>query len=290
MNPQGKFEFGVQIGSNNFLGDLGGHLGKGSDFAKDYMLKTVKPFGGISLNYYPYAWLNIIAGINLTQVAGADSLIDNKNGFEKWRYYRNLSFKSSIFEGYIGAEVYPLMAFQNYEISRFRLQPYFGLGVGLFHFNPKANYNGQWVDLKPLRLEGQGMAEYPNRKEYSLIQMEMVMGAGVKYYIKENMYFGFEILHRKTFTDYVDDVSTDYINPALFANYLTPAQATMARQLAYRETLINPSMNRPYIDKQRGDPKENDAFFSGLLRFGMRLNGDNATSRQKKQLKCPVFY
>jgi hypothetical protein len=121
--------------------------------------------------------------------------------------------------------------------------------------------------------------------------MEMVMGGGVKYYIRENMYIGFEILHRKTFTDYVDDVSTEYINPALFSTYLTPEQATMARQLMYRENLYNPAVSRPYINTQRGDPKENDAFFSVLLRFGWRLNGDNSpNARARKQLKCPVFY
>ena len=168
--------------------------------------------------------------------------------------------------------------------------------IAVFHFNPKGQYiapnvNPTWVELHPLRLVGQGMAEYPDRKEYSLTQLEMVMGGGVKYYLKESMYVGFEILHRKTFTDYVDDVSTKYINPALFSTYLAPEQAAQARQLMYRENLYNPSVNRPIINTQRGDPKENDAFFSGLLRFGWRINGDNSPSgRARKQLKCPVFY
>lgn len=165
----------------------------------------------------------------------------------------------------------------------------------MFHFNPQGIYiapNGtrSWVDLKPLRLEGQGMAEYPNRKPYSLTQMEIPMGFGVKYYIKENMYIGFEILHRKTFTDYIDDVSTTYIDPALFDQYLTPSQAAIARQLMYRENLANPSVNRPYINEQRGDPKQNDAYFSGIIRFGWRLGGGFQDNKIKKQLKCPHFF
>jgi hypothetical protein len=73
--------------------------------------------------------------------------------------------------------------------------------------------------------------------------------------------------------------------------YLTAEQAAQARQLAYREQFYNPAINRPYINYQRGDPKENDAFFSGMLRFGMRINGDNSPNgRAKRQLKCPVFY
>jgi hypothetical protein len=132
------------------------------------------------------------------------------------------------------------------------------------------------------------MAEYPDRKPYSLTQMEIPMGFGAKYYIKENMYIGFEILHRKTFTDYIDDVSTNYIDPAYYDVYLTPQQAAMARQLSFRENFNNPSATRPYINDQRGDPKENDAFFSSILRMGWRLGGVRTGSL--KQMRCPVFY
>ena len=91
------------------------------------------------------------------------------------------------------------------------------LELVVMKFNPKAKLDGQWVELKPLRLEGQGMAEYPDRKEYNLIQMEVPMGFGFKYYLKENMYVGLEVLHRQLFTDYIDDVSTSYRDPIVFA-------------------------------------------------------------------------
>ncbi|HYM92594.1 MAG TPA: hypothetical protein VET23_00510 [Chitinophagaceae bacterium] len=134
------------------------------------------------------------------------------------------------------------------------------------------------------------MAEYPNRKPYSLTQLEIPMGFGVKYYVKENMYIGFEILHRKTFTDYIDDVSTTYIDPALFDKYLTPSQAIIAKQMEYKGNLVNPSLNRPNINEQRGNPKQNDAFFSGILRLGWRLGGNGMDSKIKKQLKCPHYF
>jgi hypothetical protein len=104
------------------------------------------------------------------------------------------------------------------------------------------------------------------------------------------MYVGLEILHRKTFTNYIDDVSTKYVNPNVFVNYLSPADAIVARQMFYREPLYN-NTNRLYIGLQPGDPTENDAYFSGLLRFGWRLNGSNTPSgRAKRQLKCPVYF
>jgi hypothetical protein len=117
------------------------------------------------------------------------------------------------------------------------------------------------------------------------------MGGGFKYYISESIYVGFEILHRKTFTDYIDDVSTDYIDPRYFDQYLPPDQAAMARQLHYRENILDPSVSRQYINDQRGDPRENDAYFSSILRTGWRINGSGSpNSRARRQLKCPVFY
>jgi len=292
----GKLEVGLGVGPSFFLGDLGGAPGKGKTFVKDLDLPLTKIMKGIYVNYYPTEWLGFRIAGNLGQIEGQDSLTNNKGGHERFRKQRNLQFKSKIAEAYAAFEIYPTVFMEQYDGLQGKIRPYGLGGVGIFHFNPQGEYikpdgTTEWVDLQPLKLEGQGMAEYPDRKPYSLTQLEMVMGGGVKYYIKENMYIGLEILHRKTFTDYVDDVSKEYVDPALFSVYLAPDQATMARQLSYRERLINPSMNRPYINKQRGDPKENDAYFSGLLRFGWRLNGDNSpNARAKKQLKCPVFY
>jgi hypothetical protein len=104
------------------------------------------------------------------------------------------------------------------------------------------------------------------------------------------MYVGFEVIHRKTFTDYIDDVSKTYIDPSLFDQYLSPSQAVIARQLMYRENLANPSVNRPYINEQRGNPNQNDAYFSGIIRFGWRFGGGLQDSKIKKQLKCPHFF
>jgi hypothetical protein len=292
----GKFEIGLALGPSFFVGDLGGNRGKGKTFVKDVNLPLTKLMKGLYVNYYPAEWLGFRLAISQGQLEAYDSIIDSKGSDERYRKQRNLGFKSNLLEGYIALEIYPTVFLENYDGLQGKFRPYGLAGIGRFHFNPKAQYiepNGTktWVELRPLHLEGQGFPEYPDRKEYSLNQTEIVMGGGFKYYLKESMFVGFEILHRKTFTDYVDDVSTKYIDPQLFDLHLAPEQAVMARQLAYRETLANPSINRNYIDQQRGDPKQNDAFFSGLIRFGWRINGANSpTGRSKRQLRCPVFY
>jgi hypothetical protein len=292
----GKFELGLGIGPMFFLGDLGGSQGVGRTFVKDVDFPLTKISKGIYFNIYPSEWMGFRIAGNLGYLEGDDAEAPNKGGAERFRLQRNLKFRSKLSEAYAAVEIYPTVFFEQFEGLTNKLRPYGIVGFGIYHFNPQGEYyasNGssQWVDLKPLRLEGQGMAEYPERKEYSLTQKAMMLGGGFKYYLGESMYVGFEILHRKTFTDYIDDVSTEYIDPRLFDVYLDPNQAQIARQLEFRENLYNPATSRPYINTQRGDPKENDAYFSGIVRVGWRLNGSNSPNRNaRRQLKCPVFY
>ena len=290
----GKFEVGLNIGPSFFLGDLGGNSGKGKSFIKDVDLPMTKLMKGVYVNLYPVEWFGVRIAANIGQLEAYDSLgPQDHHGYERTK--RNLGFRSHIYELYAAAEIYPTIALERYDGLAHKLRPYGVLGAGLFHFNPQAQYmepngNRKWVDLKPLHLEGQGFPEYPDREEYSLLQYSVILGGGAKYYLNDRFFIGFEILHRKTFTDYLDDVSTEYIDPYHFDVHLSPEKAAQARQLFYRERLVT-GVTRPYIGYQRGDPTENDAFFSGLLRFGVRLNGANLPNqRARKQLKCPVYY
>jgi hypothetical protein len=290
----GKLEIGLGIGPMFFLGDLGGNPGVGqSTWLKDVSFPLTKLSKGIYVEVYPAEWLGFRVAINQGKLEGYDSVIKDKGGEEVFRKIRNLQFQSNLLEGYVAAEIAPTVFLERYEGLLGKIRPYGLIGLGVFHFNPKGKYyapdgSSKWVPLQPLRLEGQGFAEYPDRKPYSLTQMEVPMGFGVKYFIKENMFVGIEILHRQTFTDYVDDVSTTYIDNNLFANYLSPAQAAMANQLYYRQDYV-PFSNagtRP-SDPQRGDPKQNDAYFSTIIRLGWRLH---QVSPELRQLRCPAFY
>jgi len=267
--PQNNIEVGFTLGANNFLVDLGGNLGKGRDFLKDYNFKTVRPLLGFSLNYYALRWLNINTGINFTTVTGADSLVKNAGGLEKWRYNRNLSFKSSIFEGFISAEIYPLYAIRPDFILK-RLTPYAGVGIGFFHFNPKAKYNGKWVELKPLRLEGEGFAEYPYSKPYNLMQVYVPVTFGLKYTINQNFNLLGGLLLRITSTDHIDDVSSKYIDPTLFNKYLSPAQAALAKNLYSRSK--TPWKVKPGIDRADSDGNRSDSYITFFLTLRYTLS------------------
>jgi hypothetical protein len=290
MTGNGKWEIGLGFGPMFFLGDLGGSAGVGKRFVKDLDFPLTKLSKNLYANYYAAEWLGFRIALNHGSLEGDDAQAPNKGGAEEDRLLRNLHFKTSVLEGYIAAEIYPTVFLEQYDERKGKFRPYGIVGIGMMKYKPKAMLDGQWVELQPLRLEGQGMAEHPNSKPYKLIQKEVPMGFGFKYYIKENMYVGLELLHRQLFTDYIDDVSTGYIDPILFDSYLSAADAAKAKRLYYRGTYAGAQTRPQEIQTyQRGDPTENDAFFSTILRFGWRL-GDNENNRQRKQLRCPVFY
>jgi hypothetical protein len=285
----GKLELGLGIGPMFFLGDLGGAAGIGKTFVKDLDLPLTKLCKGLYLNYYPTEFIGLRLAGNLGHLEGNDAEAPAKGGAEEDRKYRNLHFKSKISEAYAAIEFYPTYFFEKYDGLQGKLRPYFLGGIGIYHFDPQTkDTDGSWVKTAPLRLEGQGFPEYPDSKPYKLTQKNVLAGFGFKYYIKENAYIGFEILHRKLFTDYVDDVSHNYyIDPIYFDQYLPAADAVKARRLYYRGIYSFPA-SRPYEEfAERGDPKDNDAYFSSILRFGWRIGGGDT---RNKQLKCPVFY
>ncbi|HEV7783566.1 MAG TPA: hypothetical protein VGO58_19975 [Chitinophagaceae bacterium] len=285
----GKIELGLGLGPMFFVGDLGGSKGVGKTFVKDLDLPLTKFSKGIYLNYYPAEFIGLRVAANLGYLEGDDKEAPDKGGAEMDRRERNLNFRSKIREVYAALEIYPTYFIERYDGLQGKLRPYVLAGVGMFKFDPETrDDDGRWVKTAPLRLEGQGFAEYPDSKPYNLTQKHVLGGIGFKYYFKENLYLGLEILHRKLFTDHVDDVSADhYIDPIYFDHYLSPAQAVQARRLYYRGTYSFPA-TRPYEEfAQRGDPKQNDAFFSSILRFGWRIGGGDA---RNKQLKCPVFF
>ncbi len=287
----GKVEIGVGLGPLFFLGDLGGAQGVGKTFIKDIDYPLTKLNKGLYVTVTPNEWLGFRFAANYGRLEGADKEAPAKGGAEMFRIWRNLSFRSSLAEAYGAVEFYPTVFFEQYDGLQGKIRPYGVIGVGVYHFNPETqDLSGNWVKLAPLHTEGQGFAEYPERKPYKLTQMNIPMGFGAKYYIKENMYIGLEVLHRKLFTDYVDDVSTTYIDPNLFYNYLSGPQAAKANQLFFRGDEVRPTY-RPALDEQRGDPTQNDAYFSTIIRLGWRLNGSNSPNgRASRQLRCPRFY
>lgn len=290
---QNTAEAGITVGPMVFLGDLGGHAGTGTTLIKDWNWPTTKVAIGAFYATYPQQWLGFRFSLNYGHIAGNDALISAHGGDEDSRKDRNLDFRSIILEGSAMAEFYPTVFLEDEpDDVTGRLRPYGLLGLGIFHFNPQGTYKGpngtEWVDLRPLHTEGEGFAEYPDRKEYSLNQLNIPMGGGVKYFFSENLNISFEIIHRKTFTDYLDDVSTTYIDPSLFAKYLSPSQAIIASYMSNKSPLRGDPNQAYNPGDKRGDPSNKDSYFTMQFKIGFRIRG-GSEQRWRNSTHCPLL-
>ena len=104
-----KWEIGVNFGPSFFLGDLGGNSGKGTNTLKDVNLEFTKLMKGAYITMYPKNWVGIRLAANITYLEGSDDIINTTGINELHRKQRNLDFKSTVLEGYVALELFPLM-------------------------------------------------------------------------------------------------------------------------------------------------------------------------------------
>ena len=262
------YEIGGSIGAMNCLTDLGGGKGTGKKFIKDLNVKNTQFAGSVFLSA-AYKYAVVLRGEMTWGVLKAnDKVLEDVKVSTLGRYERNLSFRSTIHEFMLAVEIHPLY-FKKYGAKDKlpRLSPYLMGGIGYFSFNPKAKLGDEWLELQPLSTEGQGFAEYPDRKFYRLKQLNFPLGAGIKYKLSNLFTVGMECVYRVLRTDYLDDVSTRYIDPAVFSNHFMGDQLTNVLALHDRQKELNPS-HIPSKGEIRGNPDNNDSYFTINIKLG----------------------
>lgn len=271
------FEVGISVGAMNCLTDIGGKKGIGAKYTKDLNLGVTEFVGGV----YFGAMYKDVVGLRLEgslgKVSSFDSVLNTvpKTDIARARYNRNLSFRSNITEIAAIFEFHPLYAFIDWEIKDYeppRFSPYVLGGISYFKFRPQGKLNNRWIDLQPLSTEGQGFAEYPDRKPYSLKAIGFPVGAGVRYDLSPVSSMRLEFVYRPTNTDYMDDVSTRYIDKTLYPKYFSGARLTNALLLSDRNR--GEYLPQTLPDKKRGNIKDNDNYFSVNLKLGLVLGRD----------------
>ena len=151
------------------------------------------------------------------------------------------------------------------------MTPYLFGGFSVFHFNPKADFGGSNIELQPLGTEGQGI---DGKKKYKRIQFALPIGGGIKISVGK-IGIGIEVGARRTYTDYLDDVSTKYIDPNLFgpAGFgFTGKQLQNAQDLASNQR--NNIEANSYIFRKseggiRGNSKNKDSYFTFNIKLGL---------------------
>lgn len=262
-------ELGTSLGLMNCLTDLGGSKGTGKKFLSDINWSNSKICGSIYVNVALKKGIVFRGDMTWGGVRASDGVLSKVKETTLGRYERNLSFRSSIYDLMLGIEIHP-MYFKKYHPGQKlpRISPYILGGIGFFTFNPQAKSDSVWIDLQPLSTEGQGFAEYPGRKPYKLKQFNLPFGGGVRFKISPQVNFSAECVYRLLNTDYLDDVSTTYIDKSLFPKYLTGEALNHALTLYDRKKEINPS-NSTNVNDIRGNPKVNDSYFSINFKIGV---------------------
>ncbi len=258
------FEVGGSIGVMNCLTDLGGNKGIGKKFVKDINLGKTKFAGSISLTAMYQYMIALRLEATFGTVTADDKVLKKDAPSTFGRYERNLNFKSKITDFMLAAEIHPLYIFNSKkeDWAPPSFSPYLLAGVGFFSFKPQTTLGGKTVDLQPLSTEGQGFAEYPDRKPYKLNGINFPLGIGVKYDLSSMLNLRAEFVYRTLNTDYLDDVSSRYyVDPTLYANYFTGAKLNNALLLNNRQYELDPAHGYRTTD-ERGNPDNNDAFFS----------------------------
>lgn len=265
------YETGASVGLMNCFTDLGGRKGIGKNFIKDFNMQYAEINASIFVNMLYRNAIGFRLEASFGKVKADDKSLKSVSQSTLGRYERNLSFRSNIQEVAFITEIHPVF-FRKYKYGKKlpRLSPYVLGGIGFFKFNPQAKLNDEWIDLQPLSTEGQGFREYPDRKPYKLTQLVCPVGIGVKYKVSPLLNISLECMSRILFTDYLDDVSTFYIDPNLYNQYFTGTQLTNALMLNDRQKELNPTHNTN-IGYERGNPKNNDSYFSFNIRFAAVL-------------------
>ncbi|MBD0277052.1 MAG: outer membrane beta-barrel protein [Flavisolibacter sp.] len=274
IHSKAQLQVGIMTGLSNYEGDL-----------DDEPFKPLRPAFGITAGYQLSNHVFARAGITLAKVAGADRY--GKSDYQKQT--RNLSFESTIKEISLTGE----LTIFNTEVMHW--SPYLLGGVALFHFNPYTfTTSGEKVYLKPLSTEGQGLSQYPDRKPYALTQFALPFGGGLRYNLSDNVQIRMELGIRKLFTDYLDDISTSFIDPAILLSEKGP----LAVDLSYRgdevpgETDAYPDNDYPSFGASRGSPKGKDWYYFSVVHLTFRLG--SLTNRQNSGYKrrgygCPAL-
>ena len=224
-------------GMINYQGDL-----KPNSFTFQHANATF----GVLVRQPLTSWLSARAGYFFGTIEGADRY--NR----VYLKFRNLNFYSTIHELQTGFEINLLNP------SNHRLIPVVYGGAALFHFNPWTYDNsGVKVHLKPLSTEGQGLSQYPGHRPYKLTQWSLPFGGGFKFSVNDELLIGIGFSQRKSFTDYLDDVSSFYVDEDI----LLQARGAKAVELAYRGDELPGGAPYPPSGEQRGTPSEMDWYY-----------------------------
>ena len=301
FNSEKKYNYvGFTFNSFNYFGDL-----SPLPNALSADIGFTKPAIGITFGHRFASRYTLRGEFRYGSLSGNDfESADPNNTNARFRYVRNLQFRNRIKELTITG-VFDLYKNLSTYIDRVSLTPYVFVGITVFHHNPQAfvgddgpSNQGNWVNLKPLGTEGQNLdlpADHPNagKKAYSNVQVAIPFGVGVRYKLNEMMDLSFELGVRYLFTDYIDDVSGNFVDVTLFNDPLAAYLSDRSREVNDAESgnarngevvgavtggvlgqnTAFGGYGSSFQENHRGNNNDNDLYFVTTLRLSYILRG-----------------
>lgn len=240
-------EFGFNIGIGHYFGDLNNRM------AVNRPKIALGAFFRKQFSNYAAARLSV----NYAMLGYSDKYSDNT-----FQQRRNLSFNTNVFELALQGDFnfFKFIPSDPYHC----FTPYASLGVGVFSYNPYAFYQGEKAYLRPLHTEGQTF--YKGRKEYGNFAVSFPIGFGFKYAVTDKINLSFELTHRLTTTDYIDDVSTTYVG----ADKFPPASGSKSLAGILQDRSFETGTPIGIEGRQRGFSKQKDQFATATI--GISIN------------------
>lgn len=244
-------EAGVSLGAANYAGDLsnGG-----------YVYSEYNGAIGVFGRYNHSPRLAVKASVTISRLSGADARSQHAP-----QIARNLAFESPLSEAALLGE-FNLLPYAPRANQGAAL--YVTAGVAGFRFSPYTDFNGERVDLRPLRTEG---------VSYGRTGLAIPFGGGVKVNLTPRVNVGVDVLVRRTFTDYLDDVSGVYADvEALHASDPLAAALSFRAPQYTGEPLENP------VGTPRGSVDGDDMYLTALLSVGFNLTTKHGLDFDRK--------
>ncbi len=263
-----KDEIIFGMGGTGFMGELAGSNKIGSYGPRDFDFKAMRPSFDFGYRYRLTDRWAVKTSLFYGLIYGNDKFTE-----ETFRQNRNLNFRSHIIELSSQLDFFFMtnVTGQRYKLKvhgkkNIRFSGYLFAGVGGFYFNPQTKYTNpadgftKWYNLKDYSTEGQGII--PTREKYNNFAFCIPFGVGFSYGWNKYWSIGLEYGFRKTFTDYIDDCSTTYVDPAIYGNTSDPHEymSQLFSNPALQQNTDDPLYNSTRPGQQRGDPKKKDAY------------------------------
>lgn len=258
---QYKTDIGFNIGGSNYLGEIGGAESTRRDFILDMKINETKSSFGAFIRHRFNDSYGVTGTLTFANIAG-----DDKNTINPARNERNLNFKNLITElsGRGEYYFYNIHDVGNHGRYWVNFRPYIFAGLGIFHHAPHTTYKNKKTYLRRLKTEGQ-------QNEYNLLSISIPAGLGFYFTYKNRYRLSFEMSYRKTFTDYLDDVSGNYAHEHQLESEDAADLANRNDEINPEEALIEPSNYLP--GNKRGDKKNKDSFITGHVGVSYVLRG-----------------